>query len=447
MGCLDLVLVRCVALAYIVEVKPGAIPAENKSVVHQAKAKEGQDTVDDPERLELLQASDLLDTPPEEAFDRFTRLASQMLHAPIALISLVDADRQFFKSQHGLSEPLATKRQTPLTHSFCKHLVGTSGPLIIDDARLHPLVRNNPMIREHQVIAYLGVPLQTTQGQTLGSLCTIDNKPRQWSKNEIATLEDLGSWVMTEVQLRLLARHYLSSYMRTRDLELQRDELSQMLVHDLRNPLSSLISALELVQADGGLAQPGQHYVELAQQSAESLLAMIGDILDVSKAEAGRLSLDLAAVCPAALIKTACAQTEAMAQSAGVTLLQDVDADLPELTADREKLRRVLVNLISNAIQHTPRPGTVRIAARRSQDLHALTLQVSDTGVGMPAGAFEQIFEKFGGANGRRSCARVSTGLGLPFCKKAIEAHGGKIVVSSELGQGTVFRIELPYSS
>src|SRR5579871_3242951 len=191
----------------------------------------------DPRRLEALRATGLLDSPPEEAFDRFTRLASHIMKAPVAMVSLVDADRQFFKSQCGLAEPLAGKRETPLSHSFCKHLLGAAKPLVIEDARVHPLVRDNPAIRDNNVIAYLGVPLRNAEGLTLGSLCTIDTKPRSWSDDDIRLLSDLGVWVMTEVQLRLLARQYLASYVHLRDMELQRDELAQMLVHDLRNPL------------------------------------------------------------------------------------------------------------------------------------------------------------------------------------------------------------------
>ena len=182
----------------------------------------------DPERLELLHAADLLDSPPEEAFDRFTRLASRILRAPVALISLVDIHRQFFKSQQGLDEPIRSARETPLSHSFCKHLLGTSKPLVVDDAREHPLLQDNPAVWENNVIAYLGVPLQTSEGQTLGSLCTIDAKPRRWSEEDIHLLQDIGVSVMTEVQLRLLAKHFLSSYVQMRDLEMQRDELTHM---------------------------------------------------------------------------------------------------------------------------------------------------------------------------------------------------------------------------
>ncbi len=399
----------------------------------------------DPQRLDLLHATGLLDSPPEEAFDRFTRLASTIMHAPVALVSLVDQDRQFFKSQHGLTGPVARERQTPLSHSFCQHVVGSAQRLIVVDAREHPLLRDNLAIRDLQVIAYLGVPLQTSEGHTLGSLCTIDAKPRVWTEDEVNILKDLGVWVMTEIQLRLLGKHFLASYVQMRDLELQREELVQMLVHDLRNPLSSLMVGLELVHDSPGLDDDDRRYLNVAREGGESLLRMIGDILDVSKADAGRMTLDLALVAPGELIARACRQTEGLAQDADVTLRQESDPNLPPIAVDADKIRRVLVNLISNAIQHTGPSGTVQVSAGLHEERDELVLAVSDTGAGMPAEVFTQIFEKFGRAEAR-SKGRVSTGLGLPFCKKAIEAHGGHITVESEIGCGTTFRIELPYA-
>jgi len=114
------------------------------------------------ERLEALRQTSLLDTPPEEPFDRLTQLATRILHVPVALVSLVDGNRQFFKSCIGLPEPWASSRQTPLSHSFCKHAVASGKPLIVSDARQNPLVKDNLAVSELGVIAYAGIPLTTT---------------------------------------------------------------------------------------------------------------------------------------------------------------------------------------------------------------------------------------------------------------------------------------------
>src|SRR5678816_2249423 len=157
------------------------------------------------ERLEALRRASILDTPPEASFDRLTRLATRVLHVPVALVSLVDGTRQFFKSCIGLPEPWASLRQTPLTHSFCKHAVASGQPLIVSDARQNPLVKDNLAVSELGVIAYAGIPLTTTEGLTLGSFCVIDSKPHEWTEEELEILQSLAASVMTEIGTRRLA--------------------------------------------------------------------------------------------------------------------------------------------------------------------------------------------------------------------------------------------------
>ena len=165
-----------------------------------AAATEG---VRDSARLAALRRTGLLDSPPEEAFDRLTALAAKLLNAPVALVSLVDADRQFFKSVVGLGEPWASDRQTPLSHSFCQHTLLAGEALVIEDARNHPLVRENLAIRDLAVIAYLGIPLVAAAGEVLGTLCVIDHKPRAWTRDQVDTLTDLAASVVSEIELRL----------------------------------------------------------------------------------------------------------------------------------------------------------------------------------------------------------------------------------------------------
>ncbi|MEM1093799.1 MAG: ATP-binding protein [Bacteroidota bacterium] len=161
------------------------------------------DTLHSPARLRQLNATELLDSEPEEAFDRITRLASRLLGVPVTLVSLVTEDRQFFKSQQGLPSPRDLLRQTPLSHSFCQHVVHSGDALAIEDARAHPLVKDNRAVDDLNVIAYLGAPLKTRDNQALGSLCAIQSTPRQWTPEERQLLQDLADMVMTETELRL----------------------------------------------------------------------------------------------------------------------------------------------------------------------------------------------------------------------------------------------------
>jgi GAF domain-containing protein len=166
-------------------------------------------------RLAAVQRTGLLDTPPDEPFDRFTRLATRIFKTPVALVSIVDAERQFFKSAIGLPEPWQSERQTPLSHSFCKHAVATQEPLIIADTRKDPAYRDNPAVRDLKIVAYAGVPLMVS-GHALGAFCVIDSEPHPWSYDEVRVLRDLAECVIHEIDLRTQLRE---AQRRLRDLD------------------------------------------------------------------------------------------------------------------------------------------------------------------------------------------------------------------------------------
>ena len=126
-----------------------------------------------------------------------------MLHAPVALVSLVDKDPQFFKSCLGLPEPWASRRGSPLTHSFCQHAVAAREPLLVSDAREHDVLRTNLAIRDMGIIAYAGIPLIDGEGHALGTLCVIDSQPRHWTTHQVQLLSDIAASVTTEITLAL----------------------------------------------------------------------------------------------------------------------------------------------------------------------------------------------------------------------------------------------------
>ncbi|MBZ5637806.1 MAG: sigma 54-interacting transcriptional regulator [Acidobacteriia bacterium] len=220
--------------------------------------KNGDAEIQNAARLAALRRTSLLDTPPEEAFDRLTRLATTILRVPVALVSLVDGDRQFFKSCVGLTEPLASLRQTPLTHSFCKHAVASGEPFIVSDARRHPLVRDNPAVSELGVIAYAGIPLTTTDGLTLGTFCVVDGSPREWTEEEIEVLRSLAASVMTEIGARRLAEELrgLSTDLQTvvdaRTSQLGRAEERWRVLLQVNNAIVTCLDREALFEATAG---------------------------------------------------------------------------------------------------------------------------------------------------------------------------------------------------
>jgi PAS domain S-box-containing protein len=156
----------------------------------------------DPDRLAALRQINLLDTPAEEALDRLVRQAAGVLQVPIALVSLIDKDRQLFKASLGLPDPWASARQMALSHSVCQHLLVTRGPLVIPDTRRDPLTRGNEFILALGVAAYLAIPL-IVSGQVLGSLCVADRQPRDWTADQVAALTDLADPVTTQLEQRI----------------------------------------------------------------------------------------------------------------------------------------------------------------------------------------------------------------------------------------------------
>ncbi len=179
----------------------GAISRDKGSMTNNVDA-----ALANPDRLRALFESELLDSAAEPEFDRLTRLAAKLLRAPTALVSFIDDRRQFIKSGVGVGEPWASAREAPLPYSFCKYTVAAAEPLVVADARLHPVLKDNPSVTENGVLAYAGVPLVTSDDQALGALCVVEARVREWTEDELEVLRELAASAVTEMNLRRVAR-------------------------------------------------------------------------------------------------------------------------------------------------------------------------------------------------------------------------------------------------
>ena len=214
-----------------------------------------------PDRLAALRQTALLDTPPEEGFDRLTRMAARLLGAPTSLIALVTDERQFFKSAIGLPEPWASRRSAPLSFSFCSTVAGTGEPLIVEDARRHPLLRHSQALRELGWVAYAGVPLTSAEGHVLGSFCVVDRMPRLWSERDIALLQDLAASVVTEIELRREIARRLQAELGHRENEEQ-----------LYNTFEQAGVGMALISLDGRWVRVNRALSELLSVPADELV-------------------------------------------------------------------------------------------------------------------------------------------------------------------------------
>lgn len=159
-----------------------------------------QHQMTDPQRLAALHDLDML-TAPGVIFDRITDLAARQIGTPVSLVSIIAADFQFNAGQHGVPEPARSERRLPLDYSYCKHLLGTSVPLIVPDTRQNPLLRDNLAIRDFNMIAYLGMPLRGN-GKSLGSFCVLDSKVHHWTADEIQLIQELAQIINSEIKVR-----------------------------------------------------------------------------------------------------------------------------------------------------------------------------------------------------------------------------------------------------
>ncbi len=239
-----------------------------------------------------------------------------------------------------------------------------------------------------------------------------------------------------------LAERWKRTNRHLRESERLRAGLTNMLIHDLRNPLSALMGALELLKmtGDGRMSDEQAELLRYAQESGERLLQLINTMLDLARMEAGRFEPTWEQVEIAPLLEEAVEEAQLSAGLEEQHIELRVEEDLPPLLCDGQLLQRVLGNLLSNAIKYTPTGGTIIVQVRREDD--NLRFDVIDQGPGIPATYREIIFDKF--SQVRRSDMRRGTGLGLAFCKMAVEALGGRIWVESEEGEGSTFSFLIP---
>ncbi|HET9004803.1 MAG TPA: hybrid sensor histidine kinase/response regulator [Gemmatimonadaceae bacterium] len=254
----------------------------------------------------------------------------------------------------------------------------------------------------------------------------------------------LGARVRSLIKLKAATDALEESFRKMRELEKVRDDLMKMIVHDLKSPLTTVLATLEMV-TDGDFGAIGSEVRRAlgdAEAKAEDLLSLIEDLLEVARLEETTITLQVAPTAPAALLQEIVHEWRLRFQQEGITCRVDVADDVPVFEADPTLLRRVFANLIQNAVTHTARAVELQMLARA--DSNGVLFTVADNGPGIPKEYQELIFRKFEQVRTPNAPRVRSSGLGLAFCKLAVEAHGGRIWVQSEEGKGSAFHFWLP---
>jgi signal transduction histidine kinase len=215
--------------------------------------------------------------------------------------------------------------------------------------------------------------------------------------------------------------------------------------HELRTPLNAIIGYSEAMKQNlfGPLSEHYGEYARDIYDSGRHLLSLINDILDLSKIEAGKMELAEEAVDLGDLLETCVRVVRERARTAGLDLTVDTGKELPTLLGDSRAIKQILLNLLSNAIKFTPSGGGIAVRARESDD-KSLTLEVSDSGIGIDANDISRVLAPFGQVDSAFKRSHQGTGLGLPLVKKLAELHGGELFVDSKLGQGTRVSVVFP---
>ena len=409
----------------------------------------------DPARLAAVRATGLLDTEVEEVFDRLTRLAVRLLKVPASFISLVDADRDFYKSACGFGA-LASVREIS-GPTFCHFTVQRTTPLVIPDTAADPLYRDVPTVRTLGVAAYVGVPL-VVGGQVIGAFCTIDVKPRAWSDDDIEVLVELAASAQREIELRaaVAEAHRNARALEERSVDAERANQAKsgflsMMSHELRTPLNAIGGYAELLGMGvrGPVSPDQQEYLARIQRAGRHLQTLIGDILEFTHLESGHVQYELTEVAVDDVVEEAAELLMPQVTESAVSFARSactLEGSAPcTVRADRKKLRQVLINLLANAVKFTPAGGSVSIGADHRDG--RVRINVTDTGRGISPEAIASIFEPFVQLDREGTAARYQgIGLGLSICRELARGMRGELTATSTLGKGSTFTVELPTS-
>ena len=386
------------------------------------------------DRIHKLHELGILDTLEEQAYDDLTRLAAEICNTPIALVSLIDSDRQWFKSHHGLDA-----RETPREYAFCAHAILDDDIFVVNDSNVDERFSDNPLATGGPLVKfYAGAPLIMSDKTRLGTLCVIDNEKRTISQQQKEALEALARQVVSQLELRL----------KVKELEIldhTKDEFISMVNHELRTPLTSVYGSLSLLNnGSDRLDEKQKKLVSISFNNAERLLILVNDILDIAKMESGRLELNNENFNIVELLEKSVELNEPYCQECSTTLIYNNlgNNDLIQINGDQQRLLQVMSNLISNAAKFTHDDDQIEINSR-TEDNHVV-IEVTDHGSGIPSDQNALVFTKFKQLDRAVNNKLPGTGLGLNISKNIIELHNGTIGFDSIPNVKTTFYFKLP---
>lgn len=387
------------------------------------------------ERLKLLESYSILDTLPEIDYDNLTAIASEICNTPISLVSLIDSNRQWFKSHHGLNVS-----ETPKDYAFCAHAINDSNEVfIIQDARKDERFNDNPLVTgDPHVIFYAGVPLVGADNLPLGTLCVIDHKPKLLSQSQVKALKALANQVMNLLELRKTKTRLEQAVEEIEQINRELESFAYIAAHDLKSPLNniSLLTKLFLDLYGVKLDAEGQDFISLIADCSATLKRLIDGLLEYSKSNTmlkeNKVEVNL---------KTLVNDIKGLfdfENNCTITLKSSLDTILTNRTA----IEQILINLVSNSIKYNDKSIT-EIEIEITEEDSNYIISVKDNGPGISKKNKDKVFEIFKVIAHQDKFGQRGNGIGLATVKKIVKVLGGTIYIESELGAGAKFIFSL----
>jgi len=385
----------------------------------------------------------------ERKLGRMLGFVTRSLHSSNGSIMILEDDYVVIKAS--MKPELIGKKQSLSEDSISIRVFNESRALKIDDFRKNPKL-SSLMRRpeENKSAMFISAPIMAQSGP-VGVFNISDKTSKEpYTKKETDTLY---KWVLRispivesaklTHDLQVGEKRLKKANRLLKKLEDLKRDLVNMVVHDMKNPLSEISANLKLLESMG-LDELGEAYLESASIGAQTLFRMINNVLDISRMEEDSITLKPEPIDVDILLHEMVDKNKSVFELSELTIKIEITGERKELVADRSLIERVLTNLFSNAIEHSPIRGQVMIAAVFHEDRPVVEIRVSDQGKGVPIQDQKNIFKKF--YQGGEKKTRCGSGLGLSFCDMAIRTHKGKIWVESEVDRGSAFVFDLPLS-